>query len=39
MEYETQLAEKKDKQAKKHFEPQTQSGRREDGAQQLLGLS
>ena len=38
MEYETQLAQKKDKQAKKYFEPETQSGRREDGAQRLLGL-
>ena len=38
MEYETQLAQKKDKQAKTYFEPQTQSGRRENGAQRLLRL-
>ena len=36
MEYKTQLAQKKDKQAKKYFELQTQSGRRDNGVQRLL---
>ena len=38
MEYETQLTQKNDKEAKTYFGPQTQSGQRENGAQPLLRL-